>query len=88
MPYTRKQVFEYYANLSNCLQPEIIKINNINTLTKYSNCDNNIQLWRYEVQDYGHLVPALIPPPDKKQFSDRAGIDMGEVIFDFFTELN
>ena len=88
LPYTRKQVFEYYANLSNCLQPEIIKINNINTLTKYSNCDNNIQLWRYEVQDYGHLVPALIPPSDKKQFSNRAGIDMGEVIFDFFTELN
>lgn len=85
LPYTRKEIFEYYANLANCQDKEVVSINDINTLTKYSKCNEGVLVWRYEVQNYGHEVPSL--KTDEKNFSTKAGIDMGQAVFEFFNSL-
>lgn len=74
---SRKDIFEYYAQQASCSSVETIEINQINTLTKYSDCVNDYQMWRYEVKDWGHTMPDLNNP---------AELDYASTVFEFFNQ--
>jgi len=74
---TRQEIFDNYVQKANCGSSETIKITDSNTLVKWTNCDNDFEMWKYTVEGWGHTMPTL---------EDEGGINYADVIFEFFNK--
>jgi polyhydroxybutyrate depolymerase len=74
---TRQEIFDYYVQKANCSSSETIQITDSNTLVKWTNCDNDFEMWKYTVEGWGHTMPTI---------EDEGGIDYADVVFEFFNK--
>jgi poly(3-hydroxybutyrate) depolymerase len=74
---TRQEIFDYYVEKANCSSSETIQITDSNTLVKWTNCDNDFEMWKYTVEGWGHTMPTI---------EDEGGIDYADVVFEFFNK--
>jgi poly(3-hydroxybutyrate) depolymerase len=44
---------------------------------KWTNCDNDFEMWKYTVEGWGHTMPTI---------EDEGGIDYADVVFEFFNK--
>ena len=77
MKTTRQEIFDNYVQKANCGSSETIQITDSNTLVKWTNCDNDFEMWKYTVKDWGHTTPTL---------DSEAGINYADVVFEFFNK--
>jgi len=74
---TRQEIFDNYVQKANCGSSETIQITDSNTLVKWTNCDNDFEMWKYTVEGWGHTMPTL---------EDEGGINYVDVVFEFFNK--